>query len=60
MFPVLRDASLLNPRRIIFTGGEPLLRNDILELAQSLKNAGNDIKSVFDDERHFDKRRECK
>jgi radical SAM protein with 4Fe4S-binding SPASM domain len=44
MLLVLRDASLLNPKRIIFTGGEPLLRNDILLLAQSLKNAGNDIK----------------
>jgi radical SAM protein with 4Fe4S-binding SPASM domain len=44
MLMVLRDASLLNPRRIIFTGGEPLLRNDILELAQSLRKSGNDIK----------------
>ena len=44
MLLVLRDASLLNPRRIIFTGGEPLLRNDILELAQFPRNTENGIR----------------
>lgn len=43
MLSVLKDVYSLNPRRVFFTGGEPLLRRDILELAQSLKNMGNNI-----------------
>ncbi len=41
MLSVLRDVYLLNPRRVVFTGGEPLLRKDILKLAQSLKDIRN-------------------
>lgn len=38
MFSVLRDVHLVNPQRVVFTGGEPLLRADCLELAQAFKN----------------------
>ena len=38
MLSVLRDVYLLNPRRVVFTGGEPLLRKDILKLVQALEN----------------------
>ena len=40
---ILESACLLNPRRVVFTGGEPLVRKDILELAQAFKNIGNEI-----------------
>lgn len=40
LLSVLRDVYLLNPRRVVFTGGEPLLRKDILKLAQALRNGG--------------------
>ena len=40
---VFRDIHLLNPRRVIITGGEPLLRKDIIKLAQTFKNIGNKI-----------------
>lgn len=40
---VLKSASLLKPRRVVFTGGEPLLRKDILKLARALKSIGNGI-----------------
>lgn len=40
---VLESAYLLNPRRIVFTGGEPLLRRDILKLVQAVKNIGDGI-----------------
>ena len=37
---VLEDVRSLNPRRAVFTGGEPLLREDILQLAASSKPRG--------------------
>ena len=40
---VLESACLLNPRRLVFTGGEPLLRNDIFKLAQIVKKIENGI-----------------
>lgn len=43
MLSVLRDAYSLDPRRVVFTGGEPLLRRDVLELAQAFKNMGHGI-----------------
>lgn len=43
MLTVLREAHLLNPRRVVFTGGEPVLRDDMLTLAQGLRNMGNRI-----------------
>jgi len=41
---MLRDVPLLNPRRVVFTGGEPLLRQDILKMAQALRNEGDGIR----------------
>ena len=41
---VLRDVNLLNPRRVVFTGGEPLLRRDILKLAETLKNMEKELR----------------
>lgn len=43
MLSVLKDVFLLSPKRVVFTGGEPLLRKDILKLAQLFKNMGNGI-----------------
>jgi MoaA/NifB/PqqE/SkfB family radical SAM enzyme len=43
MLSVLEDVLLLSPRRVVFTGGEPLLRKDILKLAQLFKNMGDGI-----------------
>lgn len=43
MLQVLRDVCSLNPRRVVFTGGEPLLRKDILKLPQTFKNWENEI-----------------
>ena len=40
---ILEYAFLLNPKRLVFTGGEPLLRKDILKLAKLLKNVRNKI-----------------
>ena len=36
LWPQIRD---LKPEKVIFTGGEPLLRTDILELIRGLKHA---------------------
>ncbi len=47
MLSVLKDACLLGPKRIVFTGGEPLLRKDILQLAQSLRKTGKGIWSCL-------------
>ena len=41
MLTVLEDVQLLNPNRVVITGGEPLLRSDILEIAQKLKKMNN-------------------
>lgn len=41
MLSVLRDVYLLDPKRVVFTGGEPLLRKEILELAQAFKTMGS-------------------
>ena len=40
MSTLLRDVGLLNLNRVVFTGGEPLLRNDIFTLGQTLHRAG--------------------
>lgn len=38
---VIMDIQQLNPKRIVFTGGEPLLRKDIFKLAFNLKGLNN-------------------
>lgn len=44
MLSLLKDICELNPKKVIFTGGEPLLRNDLLETAFAIKEyAGNKI-----------------
>jgi radical SAM protein with 4Fe4S-binding SPASM domain len=40
---IINELPLFNPKRIVFTGGEPLLRNDIIELATSIKHVSKDI-----------------
>jgi MoaA/NifB/PqqE/SkfB family radical SAM enzyme len=40
---VLNDIHTLNPRRVVFTGGEPLLREDVSNLARTFKSAGDEI-----------------
>jgi radical SAM protein with 4Fe4S-binding SPASM domain len=40
MVSVCKDICLLRPRRVVFTGGEPLLRNDIFDLAHALRSMG--------------------
>lgn len=40
---IFSDLPSLNPRRIIFTGGEPLLRKDIFDLAKTIKNIDEKI-----------------
>jgi MoaA/NifB/PqqE/SkfB family radical SAM enzyme len=40
---IINDLPLLNPKRIVFTGGEPLLRKDIIELADSIKQVSKNI-----------------
>lgn len=44
---VFLSAIKINPRRIVITGGEPLLRNDILKFGKTLKNEGNGIWSCI-------------
>lgn len=34
---VLGDIAMLNPKKLVFTGGEPLYRKDVLELASEFK-----------------------
>jgi radical SAM protein with 4Fe4S-binding SPASM domain len=43
MLKVLKDICLLEPRRLVFTGGESLLRNDIVELSYFVKDNGKNI-----------------
>lgn len=38
---VLKDVNRLNPRRVVFTGGEPLLRGDVTTLAEAFKETGS-------------------
>ena len=40
MVSVLEDIQLLSPKRVVFTGGEPLLRRDIFELGELCKSIG--------------------
>ena len=40
---IINDIPILNPRRIIFTGGEPLLRNDLLDLATEVTRINKKI-----------------
>lgn len=40
MVLVLQDIRLLRPKRVVFTGGEPLLRRDIIELVELCKSIG--------------------
>ncbi len=37
--PIWKDIVSLRPEKVVFTGGEPLLRDDILELLDSLREA---------------------
>ena len=39
MLPVFDDIQQLNPQKVVFTGGEPLLRSDIFELAHAFREA---------------------
>ena len=47
MIAVLQDVSLLKPKRIVFTGGEPLLRKDLIQLGQAFKDIGIEIRSCL-------------
>jgi len=47
MIAVLQDVCLLKPRRIVFTGGEPLLRKDLIQFGQTIKNIGIKIRSCL-------------
>jgi radical SAM protein with 4Fe4S-binding SPASM domain len=40
---LINDLPLLNPRRITFTGGESLLREDVFELAGKIRHINSDI-----------------
>jgi radical SAM protein with 4Fe4S-binding SPASM domain len=43
MLKTLNDICLLEPRRLVFTGGESLLRNDIIELSHFVRDNGKSI-----------------
>lgn len=43
MFDIINEFSKLNLRRVIFTGGEPLLRNDVFELARHIKKVNDKV-----------------
>lgn len=38
IYPILRDVYKLRPQKVVFTGGEPLLRNDLVEIATFFKS----------------------